>query len=298
MSQNKHSSNLLWAATALGALGILGSYATVGHERFWANWVFWFVLMFTLGLGSLFLVALEHLVNAKWSVPVRRIPERIATLLLPAIPVGLIALCALPVLYPGTRPEAAHNPILAGKAFWLGIPFFSIRHSDFLRPLHPRPVGARGGVAQAGHHQGSGLQFPRPEVRPGLHGNLRAGDHFGGVRLALGADPRVVQRHLRRLRFRGRLPQRPRRHRVVCPLPPGPEPPGGGSQRPPLQPGRLPLRVHGVLVLHRLRPVHADVVRQHARRGHLLQGAGSQAPGGPSPSPWRSCTSSSPSSPW
>jgi hypothetical protein len=127
MSPNKNTSPLLWGATALGALGVLASYAVAGHERFWANWVLWFVLMFTLGLGSLFLVALEHLVNAKWSVPVRRIPERIATLLLPAIPVGLIALCALPVLYPGTRPEAAQHPILAGKAFWLSLPFFSVR---------------------------------------------------------------------------------------------------------------------------------------------------------------------------
>ena len=127
MSPNKHASALLWGATALGALGLLGTYAVAGHERFWANWVLWFVLLFTLGLGALFIVALEHLVSARWSVPIRRIPERVATLLLPAIPVGLIALCALPVLYPGTRPEAAHNHILAGKAFWLSVPFFSVR---------------------------------------------------------------------------------------------------------------------------------------------------------------------------
>jgi hypothetical protein len=127
MSQTKHTANLLWGAVALGALGVAGSYATAGPERFWANWVMWFVLLFTLGLGALFIVALEHLVNAKWSVPVRRIPERIATLLIPAVPVGLIALAAVPVLYPGARPEAAHHPILAGKAFWLSLPFFSVR---------------------------------------------------------------------------------------------------------------------------------------------------------------------------
>ncbi|MBI1751794.1 MAG: quinol:cytochrome C oxidoreductase [Acidobacteria bacterium] len=126
-SQNKPASPLLLGATALGALGVIGSYAAAGHERFWANWILWFVLLFTLGLGALFIVALEHLVSARWSVPVRRIPERLATLLIPAIPVGLIGLLALPVLYPGTRPEAAHHPILAGKAFWLSIPFFSVR---------------------------------------------------------------------------------------------------------------------------------------------------------------------------
>ena len=127
MSQQKPTPPILLGAVALGAAGVLGSYFAAGPERFWANWVLWFVLMFTLGLGSLFIVALEHLVSAKWSVPVRRIPERLATLLLPAIPVGLIALCAVPVLYPGSRPEAAHHPILAGKAFWLSLPFFSAR---------------------------------------------------------------------------------------------------------------------------------------------------------------------------
>ncbi len=127
MSQQKPTPPILLGAVALGAAGVLGTYFAAGPERFWANWVLWFVLMFTLGLGSLFIVALEHLVSAKWSVPVRRIPERLATLLLPAIPVGLIALCAVPVLYPGSRPEAAHHPILAGKAFWLSLPFFSAR---------------------------------------------------------------------------------------------------------------------------------------------------------------------------
>ncbi len=127
MSQQKPTPPILLGAVALGAAGVLGTYFAAGPERFWANWVLWFVLMFTLGLGSLFIVALEHLVSARWSVPIRRIPERLATLLLPAIPVGLIALGAVPVLYPGARPEAAHHPILAGKAFWLSLPFFSIR---------------------------------------------------------------------------------------------------------------------------------------------------------------------------
>ena len=118
---------LLWAALALGAAGVVGTYLAAGPERFWANWILWFIFLFTVGLGALFMVALEHLINAKWSVPIRRVPERLATLLLPVVPVGLIALGALPVLYPGTRPEALENPILAGKAFWLGVPFFSAR---------------------------------------------------------------------------------------------------------------------------------------------------------------------------
>jgi hypothetical protein len=41
--------------------------------------------------------------------------------------VALIALGAVPVLYPGAKPEALQNKILAGKAFWLSLPFFSAR---------------------------------------------------------------------------------------------------------------------------------------------------------------------------
>ena len=128
MSQpNRTTPLLLWGAMALGAIGVLTAYFKATPERFWANWLFWFVLLITVSLGSLFLVALEHLVNAKWSVPIRRIPERIATLAIPASVTGLVALGAIPVLYPGAKPEALHNKILAGKAFWLGFPFFSFR---------------------------------------------------------------------------------------------------------------------------------------------------------------------------
>lgn len=118
---------LLVGATALGALGVLVSYAKTGPERFWANWILWFLFLFTMALGCLFLVAIEHLVAARWSVPIRRLPERLATLLLPVVPVALIALGAVPVLFPGAKPEALQNKILAGKALWLGLPFFSLR---------------------------------------------------------------------------------------------------------------------------------------------------------------------------
>jgi hypothetical protein len=118
---------LLLGMLLLGALGVIASWFGAGAERFWANWILWFLFFFTLALGALFLVALEHLVAARWSVPIRRLPERIATLLLPVVPVALVALGAVHVLYPGSRPEALQNPILAGKATWLGLPFFSLR---------------------------------------------------------------------------------------------------------------------------------------------------------------------------
>lgn len=118
---------VLLAALGLGTVGIAATGFVAGAERFWANWILWFLFLFTLALGALFLVALEHLVAARWSVPVRRLPERLATLLIPVAPLAIVALGAVPVLYPGSRPEALQNPLLAGKAVWLGLPFFSLR---------------------------------------------------------------------------------------------------------------------------------------------------------------------------
>lgn len=113
--------------TLLGAAGAAATYPLAGRERFWANWLFALLIVTTAGLGCLFLVALERVVGAVWSVPVRRVPERLASLLLPAAPAALILLLGLPSLYPWSRPEASANKILAGKAIWLNVPFFSGR---------------------------------------------------------------------------------------------------------------------------------------------------------------------------
>ena len=80
------------AAVLAGAAGMALTWVQAGPQRFWSNWILWFLFLATLGLGCLFLVALEHLVGAKWSVPPRRVPERLSTLLVPLTPVALIAL--------------------------------------------------------------------------------------------------------------------------------------------------------------------------------------------------------------
>jgi hypothetical protein len=113
--------------TLMGAAGSASVYFSVGRERFWVNWLVWTLFLLTLGLGNLFLVALERLVGAHWSVPMRRVPERLASLIPLAVPLLLIAFFGVPVIFPWTYPEAAHNPILVAKAPWLNLPFFAIR---------------------------------------------------------------------------------------------------------------------------------------------------------------------------
>jgi len=128
MSGTPRSSTVLFfVMAALGGLGVGSSFLLSDLHRFWANWLLWFLFLLTIGLGSLFIVALEHLVSARWSVPIRRAPERLSSLILILIPVALIALLSLPVLYPWATPEGLERPLIAGKAVWLNIPFFAAR---------------------------------------------------------------------------------------------------------------------------------------------------------------------------
>jgi hypothetical protein len=114
---------LLPGCAALGAAGVAAAWVRCEPARFWANWVLWFLLIFTTALGCLFLVALEHLVGARWSVPLRRVPERLSTLILAAAPMGLLALAGVPALY----PEARQTGFATAKALWLGLPCFALR---------------------------------------------------------------------------------------------------------------------------------------------------------------------------
>lgn len=116
------------AVTAvLGLGGVIATFLVSGLERFWVNWILWFLFLLTIGLGCLFVIALEHVVGAKWSVPLRRVPERLSSLSLLMGPAALLALFSLRILYPWTHPESVQNPIIAGKAVWLNIPFFALR---------------------------------------------------------------------------------------------------------------------------------------------------------------------------
>jgi hypothetical protein len=97
--------------TVVGAAGTAAAYVSAGPARFWANWIVWTLFLLTIGLGNLFLVALERLVGAHWSVPMRRVPERIASLIPLAIPLLIIAFFGVPVLFPWTpRGRAQSHP--------------------------------------------------------------------------------------------------------------------------------------------------------------------------------------------
>ena len=117
----------LAVAALVGLAGVAATGPIAGWGRFWVNWILWFLFVLTIGLGSMFIVALEHLVGARWSVPLRRIPERLSSLTLLMAPAVLLALLSLRSLYPWSQPESLNDPVVAGKSGWLNIPFFAAR---------------------------------------------------------------------------------------------------------------------------------------------------------------------------
>jgi hypothetical protein len=92
------------------------------------NYLVAYTFMISIGVGSLFLIALEYVVGAVWSVPIRRIVEFFAAT------VPILAILVLPLflnmhdLFHWSHSEVVtEDKILQGKAPYLNVPFFIIR---------------------------------------------------------------------------------------------------------------------------------------------------------------------------
>jgi len=113
------------------ALSLLAFF--VDQERAIFNYLVTYLMIVSIGLGSLFLVALEYIAGADWSTPFRRIIEFFAALL----PVLLVLVVPLLIfnhdLFHWAHKEAvADDKILQGKAPYLNITFFIIRTFVFI----------------------------------------------------------------------------------------------------------------------------------------------------------------------
>lgn len=100
----------------------------VDHTRAVYNYLIAFTFMISIGVGALFLIALEYIVGADWSVPIRRVIEFFAAI------IPLLALLVIPLLlnigelFHWSHPDAvAEDEILQGKAPYLNVTFFIIR---------------------------------------------------------------------------------------------------------------------------------------------------------------------------
>jgi len=139
MNATKTSGAGLWLGlAAAGLAGVVASWFS-DVERFAANWTVWSVGFAGVAVGALFIVALEHLTRARWSIVLRRIPERLAGLLPAAFALFLVgtALIWTAFHHHGSSGEffpwanghfaqlvADGDAHSASKAVWYSTPFF------------------------------------------------------------------------------------------------------------------------------------------------------------------------------
>jgi hypothetical protein len=121
-------------------LAILGAvFLTAGlyldPQRVWANVLLLGNYLAGLSLGGLVFVALLYVTGARWSVPLRRLPEALAVAL-PVAGVGLaLVLVFRTSLYswdvPPSVPPPSRNASTL-RSVWLGRPFFLLRALAYL----------------------------------------------------------------------------------------------------------------------------------------------------------------------
>ncbi|MBU2493002.1 MAG: quinol:cytochrome C oxidoreductase [Bacteroidetes bacterium] len=82
----------------------------------------------SIGLGSLFLVAIEYLGGAVWSTPFRRVSEFLAAVLIVVPIIAIPVYLNLHSIFHWTHTDVvAADPILSGKSAYLNETFFAVR---------------------------------------------------------------------------------------------------------------------------------------------------------------------------
>ena len=124
---------------AHGAEAAAGHHAVTWYERLWAN--LWLNNVYFTGIAvvGLFFTTVQYVAYAGWSVLIKRVLEALAYFL----PVGAIVMLVVflgPIIFTGHNPifhwtdhslyeidNPNYDPIIAGKAGFLNITFFTIR---------------------------------------------------------------------------------------------------------------------------------------------------------------------------
>ncbi|MDQ3019846.1 MAG: quinol:cytochrome C oxidoreductase [Bacteroidota bacterium] len=111
----------------IGLISMIASFA-VNTQRAFFDYLWIYMFLVSIGVGSLALVALEYLVGATWSTPFRRVSEFLASV------IPLLVILTIPLffgmhdLFHWTHEEAlATDPILQSKEPYLNVEFFIIR---------------------------------------------------------------------------------------------------------------------------------------------------------------------------
>ena len=114
------------AIWAIGAVLLIGG-SRHDPARLWGNLLIAGVNLTTVGLGGLFLLAVQILTRAHWSDPLLKVHRALPRL----FPFAMLILLSVALfasrLYPWAKPGALADPILRGRAVWLNPGFFGAR---------------------------------------------------------------------------------------------------------------------------------------------------------------------------
>ena len=92
------------------------------------NMIITLTWVYSIGLGALFLMALEYIVGADWSVPFRRITEIVASILFVVPILSIPLLMNLDAVFTWLHPQLLQaDKYVAGKSPYLNQDFFIIR---------------------------------------------------------------------------------------------------------------------------------------------------------------------------
>lgn len=112
------------------AIGVLLSILSfnVDNLRAYYNLILSLTWLYSIGLGGMFLVALEYIASADWSVPFRRVTEIVAGVVFAVPLLAIPLLLNLDTIFTWLNPEIVNmDPYLQGKVPYLNKDFFIIR---------------------------------------------------------------------------------------------------------------------------------------------------------------------------
>lgn len=115
--------NAAWILFGFGALA-LGIGFVADPAQAWGNLLLTAFNLTSVGLGGLFLLAIQSLTGARWSDPILKAHRAMPSLLPIAAVMMLTLWFGAERLYPWARPEAAGDHLLHGRLVWLNKPFF------------------------------------------------------------------------------------------------------------------------------------------------------------------------------
>jgi len=115
-----------------GAMTVAAMFSDVGRSRLGYSYLLGFVFLWSIVVGSLFFVALQHLTRSIWSVVIRRVAEMFASSM------WLVAVAFIPILFLIWFGQsiplfswAGRGELSSAKAIYLNPSFFAFRAAVF-----------------------------------------------------------------------------------------------------------------------------------------------------------------------